>query len=138
MYIKNLVTHKKKNHFSIRCIKCLILNKIYFFFLLKFQIYIFVQKMILICINYILEKKSSLSHHIMKEKKNKYIYPPFSPTPPSHTTKEIIPWKTKKTPTFLAWKTTPWDSPHPTKKITSPNPTQKTPFEMGGITLVLP
>jgi len=38
----------------------------------------------------------------MKEKKIKKEYTHFfSPTTPSYTTKEIIPWKTKKTLTFL-------------------------------------
>jgi hypothetical protein len=59
--------------------------------------------MILICIEYVLEKKSSLSHHIMKEKKIKKEYTHlFSPTTPSHTTKEEFLGKQKKPqPSYL-------------------------------------
>jgi len=53
----------------------------------------FPKKKISIFVKYFLEKKSSLSHHITKEKKTKKKYThPLSPATPSHTTKKIIPW----------------------------------------------
>jgi hypothetical protein len=39
------------------------------------------KKMILICIKYFVENKSSLSHHIMKEKKKKRTPTPFLQPP---------------------------------------------------------
>ncbi len=124
-------------------------------FLLKFQILCWIffmpKKMTLICLKYFLENISSLNHHIMKEKKIHTI--------PHHQINVF--WKTKKTLTFLPWKTTkllPPMSPknttqpnfslpcHPKtqplivvsilkSKITSPNPTPKTPLKKGEIIL---
>jgi len=72
------------------------------------------KKMILICIKYFVENKSSVSHHIMKEKRKKNTHP-LSPTTPSHTTKNQIPWKIKKNSTLLPTKTTKLLLPMPLK-----------------------
>jgi hypothetical protein len=53
------------------------------------------KKMTLIYLKYFLENMSSLSHHIMEEKRRK------KNSTPSHTTKEIFFGKQKKNPTFL-------------------------------------
>jgi hypothetical protein len=53
------------------------------------------KKMTLICLKYFFENISSLSQHIMKEKRRK------KKSTPLHTTKEIFFGKQKETPTFL-------------------------------------
>ncbi len=103
------------------------------------------QKKILIFIKYFLEKKSSLSHHITKEKRTKgkktHSLPPNTP---SHTTKRIIPWKFIKThllalknnqtsPSYATQETTLRVNPHPKKDSPIPIPWKKPPLERGGI-----
>ncbi len=66
------------------------------------------------------EKLFIKSSYSEKKKTEEYTHPIF-PTTPSHTTKKIIPWKIKKSPTFLFWKTT---------KLLYPMPPKKQPFEL--------
>jgi hypothetical protein len=91
----------------------------------------------LICLKYFIENISSLSHHITKEKRRKN---KFHPIP--HHQKNIF-WKTKKPqPSYLEKQPNfslpchPKTQPLvifsiPKSKITSPNPTPKTPLEKG-------
>ncbi len=87
--------------FMVKCIQCLISNKILFFFfkfwnsffVLKFCHVWWPQKMKLIFKKYFLGKLSLLTHHIMKKEKRreKKILPLF--LPPPNPVQKIIPWK---------------------------------------------
>jgi len=77
------------------------------------------KKMILIWIKYFLENKSSLSHHIMKEKRRKKEYThPLSPTTPSHTTKKKFLEKQKKL-NLVTLRNNQTSPSHATQKTTS-------------------
>jgi hypothetical protein len=124
--------------FFVLSVKFLILN-----FVLKF---FHSPKKILIFIKYFLEKKSSLSHHITKEKKTKKKHThPLPPHTLPHITKRIIPWKIKKSHLHASKKKTkplllmppkkqPFGLVPIPKKFSYPNPLKETPFERGGIT----
>jgi len=112
IYIKK-IKHTKKSKliffpFLARCINCLVLNKILLVLYIKIfkqffcvEVFPFPKKRYYFC-KIFLEKKSSLSQHITKEKKTKKLYThPLFPTTPSHTTKKISPWNFFKIPTFL-------------------------------------
>ncbi len=133
MDIKSLIT-QKRILFLIICVKCLKQNRILFVFLLNFH----AQKLDIDLSKIFSWEKIFIKspYYERKKRKKKNIYPPPSPTTPSHITKTITFWKQKKPqpsnlekgPNFSLPchpKKTPWDSPPSPKKITFSNPTQK-------------
>jgi len=112
MDIKSLIT-QKRILFLIICVKCLKQNRILFVFLLNFH----AQKLdIDLSKIFSWEKIFIKSPYYERKKRKKKKYPPLSPTTPSHITKTITFWKTKKTPTFQPWKRTKLFPPMPPKK----------------------